>query len=172
MTTSLATTQADAALQSLVTWAEQNFDSAVADGVKSIAATLQTALVEQRTRADQMFINAEQARAYAAELERQRDYMASQLMTAETAGRMTAQREAIEEIQRTLRVSRIEALSLFATLTGDNAHIIGDYYSREAANLARDIADTLRREARPLADTDTLPALPDDFDPDEDEDDL
>lgn len=171
MTTSLATTQADAALNSLIAWAEQNFDSAVTDGVKSIAATLQNALVEQRNRADQMFINAEQARAYAAELERQRDYASNQLVNAETAARMAHLREIIEDTAKTLGVTREQAVNLIKTLTGENEHILGDWYTKyAAADFARDITLALRLEALPLDADDSLPALSDDFDPDEDND--
>jgi hypothetical protein len=168
MTTSLATTQADAALTSLIAWAEQNFDPAVADGVKSIAATVRAALTEQRNRADQMFINAEQTRAYAAELERQRDFASNQLLYAETTARAAHLREIIDDMTRNLGITRADAINFIKTITGENAHVLSGYYNDTTADLAREITWTLRREAAPLSD-DTLPALPDDFDPDSEE---
>lgn len=161
-------TKPEMALLSIVDWARKHFEGEVSDSLAALVETGLTALRTEKKRADQAVLDALNYQAYAAELERQRDHIANQLMTAETAGRMSAQREVIEEIQQTLRVSRAEALSLFATLTGDNAHILGDFHTDAAAELARDIADTLRREARPLS-ADILPALPDDFDPDSEE---
>lgn len=156
----IKTSEAETALISLMNWAESNFDAAVADGVSALVRTGLTALREKT-------LEAIHAQAYAAELERQRDYISNQLMHAEASGRMTGLRETVEDTARALDITRAEAIAFVKTITGENAYILSDYYAEQAAELARDIAATLRREATPLSDA--LPALPDDFD---DEDDL